>query len=105
LETIADLTGADVAASTDLTGHRSLGGDWELERQTGPIEPPGVIGDATRASWTQILALNAYEPFAYSTGSLNYQNGVFHVRIAKPLKEQRQSCGSSTKTLGLTIPI
>jgi hypothetical protein len=31
VKSIALLTGADVAASTDLTGHRSLGGDWELE--------------------------------------------------------------------------
>ena len=32
---LARLTGADVAASEDLTG---AGGDWDLERQTGAIE-------------------------------------------------------------------
>lgn len=35
---IADLTGADVAASSDATGHESLGGDWTLEQSTGDIE-------------------------------------------------------------------
>ena len=32
---LSDITGADVAASTDLTG---LHGDWDLEAQTGTIE-------------------------------------------------------------------
>ena len=35
---LAQLTGADVAASTDLTGDASLGGDWVLEANTGAIE-------------------------------------------------------------------
>ena len=35
---LAKLTGADVAASSDLTGHRFQGGDWEFELQTGHIE-------------------------------------------------------------------
>ena len=34
----AQLTGADIAASNDPTGHASLGGDWKLERSTGAIE-------------------------------------------------------------------
>ena len=34
---LAELTGADVAASDDLTGHASLGGDWELESHIGLI--------------------------------------------------------------------
>ncbi len=35
---IASLTGADVAASTNLTGNNALGGDWVLEDRTGAIE-------------------------------------------------------------------
>jgi hypothetical protein len=34
----ADLTGADVAASTDATGHTELGGDWTLEAQQGTVD-------------------------------------------------------------------
>lgn len=34
----ADLTGADVAASTDATGHTELGGDWALEARLGTVE-------------------------------------------------------------------
>jgi len=38
LNSIADMTGADVAGSTNLTGNSQLGGDWTLERSTGEIE-------------------------------------------------------------------
>ncbi len=38
LEQLASLTGADIAASDDLTGAETLNGDWELERSVGAIE-------------------------------------------------------------------
>ena len=34
---LAQLTGANVAASTDLTGAAALGGNWVLEDETGAI--------------------------------------------------------------------
>ena len=37
---LASLTGADVAASNNLTGSSTLGGDWNLEVSTGKIEAP-----------------------------------------------------------------
>jgi hypothetical protein len=42
---IAALTGADVAASTDLTGSAALGGDWDLEFSTGSIEASEFLSD------------------------------------------------------------
>ena len=38
IETISDITGADVAASDDLTGAADKGGDWDLEFAAGSIE-------------------------------------------------------------------
>ena len=38
VDRMAALTGADVAASDDLTGAAELGGDWELEVSVGTIE-------------------------------------------------------------------
>lgn len=38
IESLARSTGADVAASTNLTGAHSRGGDWVLETSTGSIE-------------------------------------------------------------------
>ncbi|WNZ24950.1 DUF4347 domain-containing protein [Leptolyngbya sp. NK1-12] len=52
IQSLAQLTGADVAASDDLTG---LGGDWELEYQTGQVETVGLAAfnySSTLASFT-----------------------------------------------------
>ncbi len=42
VETLATLTGADVAASTDDTGHSTLGGDWVLEDVEGSVEAAAI---------------------------------------------------------------
>jgi len=44
IEQFAVLTGAEVAASIDLTGSAELGGDWLLEATTGPVESVGLDG-------------------------------------------------------------
>ncbi|MCZ8221800.1 MAG: DUF4347 domain-containing protein [Acidovorax sp.] len=46
LETIAAITGADVAGSSDNTGTPLLGGDWVLERSVGHIETAALYGQA-----------------------------------------------------------
>ncbi|HBS23162.1 DUF4347 domain-containing protein, partial [Thalassospira sp.] len=46
---LATLTGADVAASTDMTGTASLGGDWDLEAHFGTIDVDDA-GDFTAYS-------------------------------------------------------
>jgi Domain of unknown function (DUF4347) len=38
VNSLAQATGADVAASEDLTGNAALGGDWDLEVTTGAID-------------------------------------------------------------------
>jgi Domain of unknown function (DUF4347)/Cadherin-like/Cadherin domain len=62
---LADLSGADVAASTDATGHESLGGDWQLEETTGTIDTALAFGQAFRASWVSLLP--TYEEFTNYT--------------------------------------
>lgn len=47
---LAEITGADVAASEDLTGG-AAGADWLLERQTGDIETATLAPDA----WDDVL--------------------------------------------------
>ena len=58
MQTLARVTGADVAASQDPTGNRRLGGDWDLERRTGTIE--ARVAPSTRAQrrWAGVLASN-----------------------------------------------
>jgi VCBS repeat-containing protein len=52
IDALSNATAADVAASTDDTGHAGLGGDWDLETRTGLIEA-GLI-DAPE--WNGVLA-------------------------------------------------
>ena len=65
LSQLATLTGADVAASSDLTGSAALGGNWVLERSEGAIQTPsihadsyaGVLGYATPTASYSVEAL------------------------------------------------
>jgi hypothetical protein len=56
IQFLATLTGADVAASTDRTGHDSQFGDWQLEVSTGMVESSVVIGEYTQSTWVGALA-------------------------------------------------
>ena len=49
------LGGAHVAASTDLTGSPANGGDWRLERSTGPIEASNRFVATELASYSGVL--------------------------------------------------
>ncbi|MCS6329467.1 MAG: DUF4347 domain-containing protein, partial [Nitrospira sp.] len=56
VDCLAQLTGADVQASTDVTGHASLGGDWDLEVRTGAIEARIAIDVQEQTDWVGLLA-------------------------------------------------
>jgi CSLREA domain-containing protein len=56
LKTIADLTGADVAASDDPTGHAASGGDWDLEYLSGDIEMRVALRPESQQNWSGVLA-------------------------------------------------
>ncbi|WP_236508538.1 DUF4347 domain-containing protein, partial [Tychonema sp. BBK16] len=55
LQRLSELTGADIAASANLTGNAALGGDWELEIQIGSIEATPIKALA----YSHILAATA----------------------------------------------
>ncbi len=56
VDSLSILTGADVAASDDLTGHADLGGDWDLEIQVGEVESPLAFTQTVQSSWQHVLA-------------------------------------------------
>ncbi len=56
---LAQLTGADVAASDDPTGSALLGGDWDLEVRSGTIEATPFASASLQTEWTGVLALTA----------------------------------------------
>ena len=76
VQKLSNLTAADIAASDDLTGNSSLGGDWRLEVTTGAIEA---------ASAFQPLALETYNAVFHSPSVLinpgggNYTDNTGHV--------------------------
>ncbi|WP_197455228.1 DUF4347 domain-containing protein [Stieleria neptunia] len=56
IDTLAQLTGADVAASDDTTGNSDDGGDWELEFHHGQIQTPSLWIETTAMQWTGTLS-------------------------------------------------
>ena len=57
INAIGELTGADVAASVDNTGHHLLGGDWELEYDTGDIETQLAFTANIQNNWFGVLGV------------------------------------------------
>ena len=87
---LSQLTGADVAASTDDTGSAGLGGDWDLELQTGTIETQVAIDYDTQADWVGLLSLttsgsetrvNTTSPGTQTHNSLNSYDNVDSVAM------------------------
>jgi predicted outer membrane repeat protein len=56
ITSLADFTGADVAASLNATGSANYGADWLLERSTGAIEAQNPFTVETLAQWSGKLA-------------------------------------------------
>ena len=54
---LAEISGADVAASQDATGNAALGGNWNLEYATGSIEAGIVISSQTQHDWNSVFAI------------------------------------------------
>ena len=79
VDDLATQTGADVAASDDLTGAADLGGDWDLEVITGSIESDLPFSDRAMADFTGVLALPADgTTFNFGAGWTDAGNTLTH---------------------------
>ncbi|MGB0562250.1 MAG: DUF4347 domain-containing protein [Spirulinaceae cyanobacterium] len=56
MNSLANLTGTDVAASTNATGSANYGGDWALESSAGNIEAGNPFDSETIDAWDGKLA-------------------------------------------------
>ncbi|MEG3964877.1 Ig-like domain-containing protein, partial [Microcoleus sp. S36bC1] len=56
---LSELTRADVAASNNITGNAELGGDWNLEVETGAIETSTPLNPEALKSYNYILPATA----------------------------------------------
>ena len=70
IQQLHDLTGTDVQASTDITGNRELGGNWNLEIATGTIETPLIIQGKLLASYA-----GTFQKIAVTTTEDSNQSG------------------------------
>jgi VCBS repeat-containing protein len=59
IDTLSQITGADVAASDNLTGSAKLGGDWSLEYVTGAIESHLAVSIDLQNTYDAVLANTA----------------------------------------------
>jgi Tol biopolymer transport system component len=55
VELFSELTSANVAASSNLTGSAALGGDWELEVKIGNVEASIAFGAETVEAYNAVL--------------------------------------------------
>ena len=67
VEAIADVTGFDVSASDDATGHELWGGDWDFEFQVGTVDSTVAFSIEVTQSWEQHLALLGGAPSTVTT--------------------------------------
>jgi parallel beta-helix repeat protein len=72
LNELALLTGADIAASTDLTGHSALGGDWDLEFSIGEINSDIAPSQHLQQSYAATL-VNLTPDVELDNGNLSWQ--------------------------------
>jgi len=113
---LARLTGADVAASTNLTGDAALGGDWTLEFASGAIETPIALPGALDASWHHTLAAYTADWDTQSVGTVaetapgsstyvstfNVGAGTVTVTVSDPLDKLSPGPTVSNDPSGLT---
>ncbi|BDT69843.1 hypothetical protein os1_40350 [Comamonadaceae bacterium OS-1] len=92
VQNLAQLTGADVAASDNLTGAAGLGGDWVLEMHTGTIQSASAIDAAGQAAFDAVLA-------TYTVSNTN-DSGAGSLRQA--IIDANANAG--TDTINFTIP-
>ncbi len=70
---LGELTGADIAASDDLTGNAGLGGDWDLECHYGNIEAKVIDAPEWRGVLTPVT-ISTTAPPAVVGGALVWYN-------------------------------
>jgi CSLREA domain-containing protein len=82
-QSIAALTGADVAANLQATGDVALGGDWLLEYQTGLIQTTDAITSNAQSTWHELLQIvTTGTPQVVGTGTGNQYSAGLAVAVA-----------------------
>ncbi|MEG4521144.1 DUF4347 domain-containing protein, partial [Microcoleus sp. AT9_A5] len=94
---LSELTGADVAASNDLTGNAAKGGDWDLEIVTGKIESAVPFNRQAMEDYDYTLA-NFNVTVAIDDGT-----GTVAGTLSKAILDANTAAGDDTITLQTNV--
>ncbi len=96
---LSELTGADVAASNDLTGNQAQGGDWDLEIATGQIESAVPFNQEAMEDYDYTLA-NFNVTVATDDGT-----GTVAGTLSKAILDANTAAGDDTITLQTNVTV
>ncbi len=102
---LALLTGADVAASEDLTGHTSLGGNWVLEARVGEVSTQVFASQGLLQNFRATLAApvandDTGESYEAKVGAVS--DGYFQLDDATDLADENSAGNDGTATGGVS---
>ena len=72
VQQLSDLTGADIAASDDLTGNAALNGDWNLEFAIGTIEKDSAWITKVAADFDSVLISYNGNEYQLTSGNMTW---------------------------------
>ena len=79
VQLFSQLTGADVAASNNLTGSAALGGNWELEVKIGNVAAPLAFGMEVMEAYNAVLTTTRV---SVGTGGIQGNGGSYSPSIS-----------------------
>jgi hypothetical protein len=106
IEQLAAATGADVAASTNLTGATALGGDWVLEANTSSIETTTITQEKPSfpLPWRLPFAIPPIAESAKSIAHNGMKNWGYHLKPISPRVSHSSAAPSRPKTWPVRRP-
>ncbi|MFB8796783.1 MAG: DUF4347 domain-containing protein [Microcoleus sp.] len=97
IQNLHQLTGADIASSTNKTGNQAKGGDWDLEIATGQIEAAVPFNQEAMADYDYTLA-NYDVTVATDDGT-----GTVAGTLSKAILDANAAAGDDTITLTTNV--
>ena len=114
IDGIAQFSGADVAASDDLTGSGALGGDWDLEASAGTIDTHAIevssfesllapsISGLSNNSFTEGGSAITIDSDVSFSGGANYGNGYIQFQVTASMDTGDQLAVASGGSITLS---
>jgi hypothetical protein len=101
IERLATITGADVAASTDLTYANGESSDWDLEWSVGSVEERGFHDVLTGLNWQGSLGGDV----SISSSTLSISNASGKIGVSQSSAGIYSITGDSPTTIASDVPI